>query len=108
MNRILAVFKNSFKSEEVRQKILFTAFILIVFRIFAHITVPGVNTASLRNLFANNQFLGLLDVFSGGTLANFSVMALGLNPFIYASYIIQIVGFGFPRIAELAKEGEYG
>src|SRR6266446_144223 len=108
MKNIFAIFTNSFKSEEIRRKLLFTAVILIIFRLFAHLTVPGVNTASLRNLFAGNQLLGLLDIFSGGTLANFSVMALGLNPYIYSSYIFQIIGFGFPKLAELAKEGEYG
>lgn len=108
MNNIFSIFKNSIKSEEVRKKLLFTAIIFVVFRIFAHIPVAGVNLASLRALFSQNQFLGLLDVFSGGTLANFSVMALGLNPYINASIILQLLTMVFPKLEELSKEGEAG
>lgn len=108
MDKILAIFRNSIKSPDVRKKLLFTAFIFVVARIFAHIPVPGVNIAQLQSLFAQNQFLALLDVFSGGTLANFSVMALGLNPYINASIIFQLLGMVFPKIEELQKEGEAG
>jgi preprotein translocase subunit SecY len=80
MNGIFDTLRNSFKSPEIRKKILFTLAIFLVFRIFAHIPVAGVNIAELKQLFSSNQFLGFLDVFSGGTLSNFSVMALGLNP----------------------------
>src|SRR5258706_1025010 len=108
MNNFLTVFRNSFKAEDVRRKILFTALIFIIFRIFAHIPVAGVNIASLKSLFSQNQFLGLLDIFSGGTLANFSVMALGLNPYINASIILQLLTMVFPKLEALAKEGEAG
>lgn len=108
MDKILAIFKNSFKSPDVRKKILFTGFIFIVARIFAHIPVPGVNVAELQSLFSQNQFLALLDVFSGGTLANFSVMALGLNPYINATIILQLLTMVFPKLEELQKEGEAG
>lgn len=108
MDNILAFFRNSFRSADVRRKILFTAGIFIVFRIFAHIPVSGVDLASLKTLFAQNQFLGLLDVFSGGTLANFSVMALGLNPYINASIILQLMTLVFPKLEEMQKEGDAG
>ncbi len=108
MKDVLALFRNSFKTEDVRKKLLFTAGIFVVFRLFAHIPVAGVNVASLRALFSQNQFLGLLDVFSGGTLANFSIMALGLNPYINASIILQLLTMLFPKLEELAKEGEQG
>src|SRR5690348_7229438 len=108
MNNILDVFKNSWSSPEVRKKILFTAVILVVFRFFAHIPVSGVNIASLKSLFSQNQFLGLLDIFSGGTLANFSVMALGLNPYINASIIMQLLTMVFPKLEEMQKEGDSG
>ncbi|MDO8461023.1 MAG: preprotein translocase subunit SecY [bacterium] len=108
MERILSIFRNSFKIEDIRNKILFTAAILVVFRIFAHIPVSGVNIANLKLLFSQNQFLGLLDIFSGGTLANFSVMALGLNPYINASIIMQLLTMVFPKLEELSKEGEQG
>lgn len=93
---------------EVRNKILFTAGIFVIFRIFAHIPVPGVDVAQLKALFASNQFLGLLDIFSGGTLANFSVMALGLNPYINASIILQLLTLIFPKLEQLSKEGDEG
>ena len=108
MNNVLSLFRNSIKSEEVRKKLLFTALIFIIFRIFAHIPVAGVNLTQLKVLFSQNQFLGLLDVFSGGTLANFSVMALGLNPYINASIILQLLTMVFPKLEELSKEGESG
>lgn len=108
MNKILSVFSSSFKTPEVRRKILFTAGIFFIFRILAHIPVAGVNVAQLKQLFAQNQFLGLLDIFSGGTLANFSVMALGLNPYINASIILQLLTLVFPKLEELSKEGEQG
>ncbi len=84
MGSFFSLFKNSVKDPELRRKLLITALLLFVFRFFAHIPVAGVNIAQLKSLFAQNQFLGLLDIFSGGTLSNFSVLALGLNPYIYA------------------------
>lgn len=108
MNELFAIFKNSFKTEEIRKKLVFTITILFVFRIFAHIPVAGVNITNLKFLFSQNQFLGLLDIFSGGTLANFSVMALGLNPYINASIILQLLSFVLPKLEELSKEGDQG
>ena len=108
MEKYLRPLKLAFKTPELRKKILFTALIFLVFRIFAHIPVPGVNLAKLKTLFAQSEFLGLLDIFSGGTLANFSVMAIGLNPYINASIILQLLTIVFPRLEELQKEGEFG
>lgn len=108
MDRIISIFRNSIKTPEVRKKILFTAIIFVIFRVFAHIPVSGVDVAQLRILFSQNQFLGLLDIFSGGTLANFSVMALGLNPYINASIILQLLTMVFPKLEQLQKEGEQG
>lgn len=108
MKNIFSIFRNSFKTPEVRKKILFTALVFVVFRIFAHIPVPGVDVDQLKALFSSNQFLGLLDIFSGGTLANFSVMALGLNPYINSSIIFQLLTIVFPKLEQLQKEGEEG
>jgi preprotein translocase subunit SecY len=108
VERILSELKTAFKIPELRNKILFTALILVIFRLASHIPVAGVDVASLKQLFSSNQFLGLLDIFSGGTLANFSVMALGLNPYINASIIIQVLTMVFPQLEALQKEGEYG
>lgn len=97
-----------FKIKDLRNKILFTAFIFFIFRVFAFVPVPGVDVASLKRLFAQSQLLSLLDIFSGGTLANFSVMSLGLNPYINASIIMQLLQLVFPKLEEMAKEGESG
>lgn len=108
MEKIIGPLKQAFRVPELRRKMLLTALLLVVFRLFAHVLVPGVNTAAVKNLFTQNQLLGLLDIFSGGTLANFSVMALGLNPYINASIILQLLTIVFPKLEELSKEGEYG
>ncbi len=108
MNKILTTLRNSVRSPEVRRKLLFTAGIFLVFRIFAHIPVAGVDIEQLKALFGQNQFLGLLNLFSGGTLANFSIMALGLGPYINASIILQVLTMVFPKLEELQKEGEQG
>src|SRR3989338_8891721 len=108
MNNIFGIFTRSIKAPDIRRKLLFTFGIFVIFRIFAHIPVSGVNLAALKTLFSENQFLGLLDIFSGGTLANFSVMALGLNPYINASIILQLLTMVFPKLEALSKEGESG
>ena len=111
MNRLiesLSVYIEGFKTPLLRKKILFTLGILILFRFIAHVPVPGVNLVLLRRFFAGNQLLSLLDIFSGGTLANFSVAALGLNPYINASVMMQLLALVVPQIEELQKEGEYG
>lgn len=108
MDKIQKTIENIWRIPELRKKILFTALILAVFRIFAHIPIPGVDAQSLKSLFAKNQLLGILDIFSGGTLANFSVMALGLNPYINSSIIFQLLTMVFPKLEEMQKEGEYG
>lgn len=107
MNYLQTITK-ALKVKELRKKIFFTAFIFLIFRIFAYVPVPGVDVFSLKRLFEQNQLLSLLDIFSGGTLANFSVMSLGLNPYINASIIMQLLQMVFPKLEELAKEGESG
>jgi len=108
MNNFLNTLRNSFKTPEIRKKIIFTLAIFLVFRFFAHVPVAGVNLTALKNLFSGNQFLGLLDIFSGGTLSNFSIMALGLNPYINASIILQLLTMVFPKLEEMQKEGDSG
>src|SRR3989338_1908984 len=108
MNKYLNSIVNAFKTPDLQRKIILTAFIFLIFRVFAHIPLPGVNLVRLKSLFAQSEFLGLLDIFSGGTLVNFSVMAIGLNPYINASIILQLLTIVFPKLEELSKEGEYG
>src|SRR5258708_3167194 len=96
------------KSDVVRKKILITAALLIIFRLIAHNPVAGINHKSLQAIFNGSPLLSLLDVFSGGTLANFSIMALGLNPYINASIILQLIGYVITSLEELQEEGELG
>lgn len=108
MHRILNTLTNAWKISELRRRLLLTAGILVIFRFAAHVPVPGVDVDALKDLFSKSQLLGLLDIFSGGTLANFSVMALGLNPYINASIIFQLLTMVIPQLEALSKEGEYG
>ena len=108
LTSIAQFFVKTIKSPDIRRKIIITAVILFVFRLIAHIPVPGIDRQSLQALFLGSPLLSLLDVFSGGTLANFSIMALGLNPYINASIILQLLTYVIPSLEELQKEGEYG
>ncbi len=106
--KALSLYPEALKSPLIRKKFIFTILILALFRFIAHVPVPGVNITLLKSFFSQNQFLSLLDIFSGGTLANFSIAALGLNPYINASIMLQILAFIVPELKELQNEGEYG
>lgn len=108
MKSILEKVKLLFTDPQLKKKTIFTLFIFFAFRFFAFLPVPTIDLAKLKTLFSENQFLSLLDIFSGGTLVNFSVMALGLNPYINASIIFQLMTIVVPTFEKLAKEGEYG
>ncbi len=108
MNKILKTISHAWKIPELRKKLLFTLAIFVIFRFAAHIPVPGVDVNALKELFSRSQLLGLLDIFSGGTLANFSIMALGLNPYINASIVFQLLTMVIPKLEALSKEGEGG
>ncbi len=95
-------------NRELRRRLFVTLGILAIFRFVTHIPVPGVNLEAIKQVFASNQLLSLLDVFSGGTLANFSILALGLNPYINASIIMQLMTMISPKLEEMSKEGESG
>ncbi|MGN6361322.1 MAG: preprotein translocase subunit SecY [Thermomicrobiales bacterium] len=102
-----AVF-NAFKSPDLRRRIIFTVLMLLVFRVVAHIPVPGVDLAKLDQLLKQNQLLGMLNLFSGSALRQFSVAAMGVYPYITATIIFQLLGPIIPRLEELGKEGEQG
>ena len=108
MERIGQILRNAWETPDVRRKILLTALLILAYRIIAHVPLPGVDVEALRNLFQQSQFLGLLNLFSGGALSNFSVLALGLNPYINASIILQLLTMVIPRLEDLQKEGEQG
>ncbi len=96
------------KIPEVRNKILFVLGLLFVFRVAAHVPIPGVNIEALNNFFRSNQFLGLLNVFSGGGYDTFSVVMLGVGPYITSSIIFQLLTMIIPSLERLQKEGERG
>ncbi|MBU2051771.1 preprotein translocase subunit SecY, partial [Patescibacteria group bacterium] len=108
MPNILTVITNVWKARDLRRKFLITLAILAIFRLLAVIPVPGIDRQALAQLFSGNQILGLLDIFSGGTLANFSILALGLAPYINASIVLQLLTMIFPKLEALSKEGEFG
>ena len=108
LKEIFEFFQKVARSSDLRKKVGITALILVVFRLVAHIPAAGIDRSSLQSLFSGSPLLSLLDVFSGGTLANFSIMALGLGPYINASIIFQLLAFVVPSLEELSKEGEYG
>lgn len=106
--KTLVQLLGAWRVPEIRKKLLFTALILFIFRLVAHIPASGVDRVALKAFFTSNPLLSLLDVFSGGTLANFSILALGLNPYINASIILQLLTMVSPKLEELSKEGESG
>lgn len=99
-----------FKIPELRKKILYTLFALAVFRVGVHIPTPGVNSEALMAFFAKQQgtIFGWFNMFSGGALERFSIMALGVMPYISASIIFQLLTVVYPSFAALQKEGESG
>jgi len=99
---------NILKNEELRKKILFSLLVIVVFRILAHVPVPGVDLAAVRAYLGSNAIFGMFDLFSGGGFQNFSIVTLGLGPYINASIILQLFTKMIPALEELSKEGETG
>src|SRR5216110_1776348 len=99
---------DSMRTPDLRNKILFTLGMIVVFRFLAHVPLPGVNEAQLQTLLQSSEFVNLLDLFSGGGLARFSIVALGVNPYIHASIIMTLLQQTIPALERLSKEGEYG
>jgi preprotein translocase subunit SecY len=107
MNMIQALGQ-AIRIPELRRKLLFTLMLLLAFRVLASISIPGADPAALQQLFANNSLLGLLNLFSGGGLSTFSIAAMGMNPYINATIIMQLMTVVSLRLKELSKEGEQG
>lgn len=111
MSGFVESFRNVFKIQELRKRILFTLALLVVVRIGAHITLPGIDTGILaeatKNM-ADNTLFGFYDLFVGGAFSNAAVFALGIMPYISSSIIIQLLGAVLPYFQKLQKEGEAG
>jgi preprotein translocase subunit SecY len=111
MGKIQETFRNIFKIHELRQRILYTLALLVVVRIGAHITLPGIDHHLLSQAMANrtnDNLFGLYDLFVGGAFKNAAIFALGIMPYISASIILQLLGAVVPSIQKLQREGEEG
>ncbi|TSC93378.1 MAG: preprotein translocase subunit SecY [Candidatus Berkelbacteria bacterium Licking1014_7] len=105
---MLSSIKKIFVLRDLRRRILLTIILLIIVRFITQIPIPGITRETLQEFFSQNQILGLLDIFSGGTLSNFSIGLMGVGPYITASIILQLLTFIIPSLDELNKEGEQG
>ena len=106
--RLIQAMLDAFHLPDLRGRILFTFAILVVFRFVAHVPLPGVQSEALKNLFEQNALLGMLDMFSGGAMRNFSIATMGVYPYITASIIMTLMMPVIPRLQALSQEGEAG
>jgi preprotein translocase subunit SecY len=105
---VLDALMRALRLPDLRNKVLFTFAMLVVFRIFAHIPVPGVDPTRLAQLLQTNQLMGMLDLFSGGAMTTFSIAAMGVYPYITAQIVMQLLVGTIPALEELSREGEQG
>ena len=105
---MLAALSNVFQIPELRQKIVFTLIMFLVFRAGTHIPVPGVDAAVIEELFTSGNLFGLLDLFAGGALSKFSIFAMSITPYINASIIMQLLTVVVPTFERWSKEGQEG
>ena len=108
MANTIDLFKRVFALKDLRDKLIISGIVILIFRALAHIPLPEVDTAGLASFLQSNQMLGLLDLFSGGAVSRFSIVMLGVGPYITASIIMQLMTATVPALEELQKEGEYG
>ena len=104
---MLQTMRNAWKTEDIRRKILFTLFVILIYRLGNAVPVPYVNIDALGSYFdtMQNTIFGMLNVMSGGAFSNATIFALSIQPYINASIIIQLLGIAFPKLGNLSKEG---
>src|SRR5689334_10936154 len=108
---MISTILGAFRVKEIRNKVLFTALLLGLYRLGTHIPAPGINSAAIKAIqsnFGGNSILGLLNLFSGGGLGRIAIFALGIMPYIPASIILQLLQVVVPSLEKLSKEGEVG
>lgn len=107
---MIGSFGNIAKIPELKRRVIFTLLMLLVYRVGVHIPTPGINTGALKEFFARFQqtLFGVVDMFTGGAMENFSVFSLGIMPYISASIILQLLTVVVPHLERLSKEGEAG
>lgn len=110
MKKFIETIKNIFRIEDLRKRILYTLFIILIYRFGAHVVLPGINPGGLSAFASAAQkgILGMLDLFSGGAFSNASIFALGIMPYISASIVVQLLTLAVPYFQRLQKEGESG
>ena len=109
MSNMLNTFRSAWKISDLKKKIFFTIFMLLIFRLGSHITVPGMNANMMQQLMARGgAIFGFFDIVSGGAFASATIFAMSISPYINASIIIQLLTVAIPRFEQLAKEGEEG
>jgi preprotein translocase subunit SecY len=110
MKRLIQTIRNIYKIEELRNRILYTIGIVLIYRLGSFVVLPGVNPSELAGLQAQTSsgLMGLLNMFSGGAFSNASIFALGIMPYISASIVVQLLGMAIPYFQKLQKEGESG
>ncbi|MFC2050248.1 preprotein translocase subunit SecY [Chloroflexota bacterium] len=106
--RLIQALFDAFSLPDLRRRLLFTIGMLVIFRFMAHVPLPGVDLAALNEVFERNQLLGMLDLFSGGAMRNFSIAAMGVYPYITASIVMQLLVPVIPQLRSLSQEGESG
>ncbi|AND86108.1 preprotein translocase subunit SecY [Clostridium tyrobutyricum] len=105
---MIATLRNAWKAPEIRKRLLFTLFMIVIFRMGNFIPVPGIDTAKLASLTKGGSLINFYDLISGGALSRFSIFAMGVVPFINSSIIMQLLTVAVPRLEQLSKEGEEG
>lgn len=100
LNKLIQIWK----AKDLRNSVLYVLAMLAIFRLAAHIPIPGVDIAALKEFFSSNQILGLLNIFSGGSMENFSIVMMGIAPYITASIIFQLLAMIIPKLEEMQKE----
>ncbi len=111
MKRLIQTIRNIYKIEELRNRILYTIGIILIYRLGSYVVLPGVNPSELAGMEAQasgSGLMGLLDMFSGGSFSRASIFALGIMPYISASIVVQLLGMAIPYFQKLQKEGESG
>ena len=107
MKKLFTTFSNIWKIQELKERILFTIMILVIYRFVCQIVLPGVDPTQLSTA-EKSGILGLLDMFAGGAFSKVSIVALGVMPYISASIVVQLLGIAVPSFQKMQKEGESG
>ena len=105
---MLETVRNAWKIGELRQRIIFTLLMLVVFRVGAHVPIPGIDPGKLADFFREDNLFGLYNVISGGALSKFTIFAMGIMPYINASIIVQLLTVVIPKFKEWSEEGVEG